>query len=411
VMHAARAMGGRTGAIGRLTALQVQRLRKPGKYHDGGGLYFIVHAGGSRSFAFRYGRNGKTWAGLGPFHTVGLAEARERAKALRLQILDGIDPLAAKHGERQAARAAAAKSMSFADAAKACHQAKSTGWRNPRHAKEWLAALEKHAFPVLEELSVADIDTALVMKVVESIWSNKTETAARVRARIEQVLDWAKVRGLRSGENPARWKGHLDQLLPGRKAVNGSKNFAALPYAQAPSLMARLAAIDTIEARCLEFLILTSSRLAQACHAPWREFNLVEAKLWTIPEDRMKTGEEHIVPLCDRALEILRKLKADHPDSEFVFSRQGGRKPISTRSVWVLAKKLSGTTVHGFRSTFRDWATDHRADYPDTMIEIALAHKVGNETKRAYLRTKMIERRREMMAAWSAYCVGGRRHG
>jgi integrase len=399
-------MGGRTGAIGRLTALRVQRLRKPGKYHDGGGLYFIVHPGGSRSWAFRYGRNGKVWAGIGPLHTIGLAEARERAKALRLQILDGIDPLAAKRGERQAARAAAAKSMSFADAAKACHQAKSAGWRNARHAKEWLAALEKHAFPVLGELLVADIDTALVLRVVEPMWKDKTETAARVRARIEAVLDWAKVKGFRQGENPARWKGHLDQLLPGRKVVNGSKHFAALPYAQAPALMARLRAIDTLEARALEFLILTAAREEQACHAEFSEIDFKAGK-WTIPAERMKATEEHVVPLCSRALEILRELhKASHPGGGFVFSRQGGRKPISTRSVWVLAKKLSGATVHGFRSTFRDWATAHRADYPDTMIEIALAHKVGNETKRAYLRTRMIERRREMMAAWSAFCAG-----
>jgi integrase len=403
-------MGGRTGEIGRLTALQVQRLAKPGKYHDGGGLYFIVHPGGSRSWAFRYGRDGKRWAGLGPLHTVGLAEARERAKALRLQILDGIDPLAAKHGERQAARAAAAKSMSFADAAKACHQAKSAGWRNSRHVKEWLAALEKHAFPVLGELLVADIDTALVLRVVEPMWKDKTETAARVRARIEAVLDWAKVKGFRTGENPARWKGHLDQLLPGRKAVNGTKHFKALPYAQLPALMARLTAIPTIEASALEFLILTAARLEQAVETSWSEVD--KTGRWTIPDERMKTGEEHVVPLCKRALEILRQLRADHPDSEFVFPRKGGRKPIPTRAVWVLARELSNkaTTVHGFRSTFRDWATDHHADYPDTMIEIALAHKVGNETKRAYLRTKMIERRREMMSAWSAYC-GGRRHG
>jgi integrase len=395
-------MGGRVGAIGRLSALQVQRLRRAGKYHDGGGLYFIVHPGGSRSWAFRYGQGGKTWAGIGPLHTVGLAEARERAKDLRLKLLDGIDPVAAKRGERQIAR----RMMTFAAAAKAYHAAHSAGWRNPRHVKEWLAALEKHAFPVLGDVLVADIDTALVLRVIEPMWKDKTETAARVRARTEAVLDWAKVKGFRQGENPARWKGHLDQTLPARKAVNGSKHFAALPYAEAPALMARLRAIDTIEARCLEFLILTASRLTQACHAVWGEIDFKTGR-WTIPEERMKTGEKHIVPLCERALEILRQLQAGHPRSGFVFPRQGGRKPIATRSVWDLARQLSGgATVHGFRSSFRDWATDHRADYPDTMIEIALAHKVGNEAKRAYLRTKMIERRREMMTAWSAFCAG-----
>ena len=398
-------MGGRTGMIGRLSALQVQRLTRPGKYHDGGGLYFIVHPGGSRSWAFRYGRNGKSWAGIGPLHTVGLAEARDRAKDLRLKILDGVDPIAAKRGERQMARLDTVRNTTFADAAKACHAVMSAGWRNPRHTREWLAALEKHAFPVLGELLVADIDTALVMKVLEPMWKDKTETAARVRARIEAVLDWSKVHGFRQGENPARWKGHLDQTLPSRKAVDGTKHFKALPYAQLPALMARLRAIDSTEARALEFLILTSSRLAQACHAESKEIGL-KTGLWTIPEERMKTGEEHVVPLCKRALEILRQVQAGHPGGEFVFSRQGGRKPISTRGVWELARELSGATVHGFRSSFRDWATDHRADYPDAMIEIVLAHKVGNETKRAYLRTKMIERRREMMAAWSAFCAG-----
>jgi integrase len=415
-------MSGRVGIIGRLSALQVRRLRKPGKYHDGGGLYFLVHPGGSRSWAFRCGPGGKTWAGIGPLHTVGLAEARDRAKAMRLQVVDGIDPLAARRGERQAARIAAAKSMSFADCAKAYHQAHSAGWRNPRHVKDWLAALNKHAFPVLGAVPVADVDTALVCKVIEPMWTNKTATAARVRSRIEQVSDWAKVRGYRSGENPARWKGHLDHLLPGHKSVNGPKNFAALPYAQAPAFMARLRAVTTVEARCLEFLILTVSRLTQACEAPWSEIDF-KAELWTIPKERMKTGEEHIVPLCDRALAILRQLRADHPESDFIFPRQGGRKPIASRQVWVEAKRLAGkgATVHGFRSTFRDWATESRADYPDVMVEIALAHEVGDKAKRAYLRTKMIERRREMMAAWSAYCAsassdviplrGGRRHG
>jgi integrase len=402
-------MGGRIGKVGRLTALGVQRLRKPGKYHDGGGLYFIIHPGPStsRSWAFRYGPAGKNWTGIGPFHTVGLTEARDRAKDLRLKLLDNVDPLSAKRGERQMARLAAARSMTFENAAKACHAAMSVGWRNPRHVKEWLAALKKHAFPVLGDVLVADVDTSLVLKVIEPMWKDKTQTAARIRSRIEMVLDWAKVKGFRQGENPARWKGHLDQLLPARKAVNGGKHFAALPYAKIPALMARLRTIDSIEARALEFLILTASRLTQACHAEWSEIDFKTGR-WTIPDERMKAGEEHIVPPCPRALEILRKLhEAGHPGSEFVFPRQGGRKPISTRAVWDLARQLSGgATVHGFRSSFRDWATDHRADYPDTMIEIALAHKVGNEAKRAYLRTKMVERRREMMAVWSAYCAG-----
>jgi integrase len=352
-------MGGRVGEFGRLTALQVQRLRKPGKYPDGGGLYFLIHQGGSRSWAFRYGQRGGTWVGIGPLHTVGLAEARDRAKAFRLQLVDGVDPLAAKRGERQAVQLAAARSMSFDQCVDRYFEAHRHGWRNPRHTREWLASLRKHASPILGALPVADVDTSLVCRVIEPLWTGKTETGSRVRRRIEAVLDWAKVRGFRQGENPARWKGHLDHVLPHREKINGgSKNFAAMSYAQVPAFVARLHEQDTVEARCLEFLILTAARLSQACGAPWSEIDLA-ARTWVIPAQRMKTGRSHRVALCDRAMAILERQRADYPNSAFVFPRDNGRRAVATRQVWATCKRIDGKiTVHGFRSSFRDWAAE-----------------------------------------------------
>jgi integrase len=396
-------MGGRVGEFGRLKALQVQRLRKPGKYHDGGGLYLIVHKGGSRSWAFRYGPGNGTWVGLGPLHTVSLAAARERAKTPRLQLLDGVDPLSVKRGERQAVQLASARSMNFDQCVDAYHGAHKAGWRNPRHTREWLASLRKYASPVLGALPVADIDTGLVCKVIEPLWTGKTETASRIRRRIEAVLDWAKVRGFRQGENPARWKGHLDHVLPHREAVNGTKNFPALPYAKLPAFVARLQEQDSTEARCLEFLILTAARLGQACGALWGEIDLGE-RTWKIPGSRMKTGREHRVALCDHAMAILARQRADHPDSDYVFPRDNGRRPVATRQVWATCKAIAQVTVHGFRSSFRDWAAE-QTNYPREMAELALAHRVGTAVERAYLRSDMLDRRRALQQDWGAFCT------
>jgi integrase len=398
-------VGGRIGKFGRLTALQVQRLRKAGKHPDGGGLYFIIHKGGSRSWAFRYGRQGAIWIGLGPAHSVSLAEVRERAKALRLQLLDGVDPLAAKRGEKQAARVASARTMTFDQCLDSYHEAHKAGWRNPRHVREWLASMRSHASPILGTLPVADIDTALVCRVIEPLWVNKTATAARIRSRIEAVLDWSKVRGFRQGENPARWKGHLDHLLPDHHAVKGTKHFAALPYAEVPSFLARLREQDSTEARCLEFLILTAARLAQACEATWAEVNLAE-RTWTISGPRMKARRDHRVALSDRAMAILGRQRADYPTSIYVFPRKGGRLPLATRLVWATCKRVAKTdvSVHGFRSSFRDWVAE-QTSYPREVAELALAHRVGTEVERAYMRSDLLQRRRALQEDWSAYCA------
>ena len=335
---------------------------------------------------------------------MSLAEARERAKALRLQLVDGLDPLFAKRGERQAARIASARAMTFDQCVDAYHEAHKAGWRNPRHVREWLAAMRNYASPIIGTLPIADVDTALVMKVIEPLWAEKTATASRIRSRIEAVLDNAKVRGLRSGENPARWKGHLDHLLPDRQAVKSTKHFTALSYNEVPAFMARLREEDSVEARCLEFLILTAARLTQACEAPWSEIGDLVERTWTIPGERMKTGGEHRVALSERAVAILTRQRADHPDSRFVFPRRNSRGPVPTRTVWALCKGLGDTTVHGFRSCFKTWATEETT-YPRDISELALAHTIGSAVIAAYLRSDLLRMRRALLEDWARYCA------
>jgi integrase len=403
--------------INRLTALQVERCRH-GKLHDGGGLYFL---GDQRAWAFRYGAQGRNWHGLGPLHTVGLAEAREKARQCRTLLLDGASPLAVNR-ERLAAAKLAAQALTFTQCAKAYHEAHRSSWRNQKHASDWLRSLQTHAFPVLGALPITAIDTALLLKVLEPIWTTRTVTARRVRQRIEVVLDWAKARELREGENPARLRGHLGHLLPQRKRID-RKHHAALPYADLPGFMAALRKRDDIIARCLEFTILTAVRVSGSLGARWGEIDL-RAKLWTIPRTRMKLGREHRVPLSAAAIEILRRLPAGRPGDLVFPGRQRGS--ISATSLWNLARELAGTgvTTHGFRSSFRDWAAE-QTDFPDIIAEQALAHTIGDETARTYRRTDLLVKRAALMEAWGRFCkaapvkrepgkvaaVGARRHG
>ena len=297
----------------------------------------------------------------GPAHSVTLAEARERARTQRLQLLDGVDPLAAKRGEQQAAKLAAARGVTFDECVSRYYDAHKSGWRNARHARDWLSTLRRYVCPILGELPVAAIDTALVVKVVEPLWSTKTVTAARVRARIEAVLDWAKVRGLRQGENPARLRGHFDHILPDARSVARVRHFVALPHAEVPAFMARLREVDGPEAACLEFLILAAARLSEACGALWAEINLTE-RVWVIPGTRMKANREHRVALPDRAIAILARQRAETSGPNIF----GGRRPLPSHRVWKLCKQIAGdhtVTVHGFRSAFRDW-TAERTSYP-----------------------------------------------
>ncbi|MGJ0454146.1 MAG: tyrosine-type recombinase/integrase [Methylocystis sp.] len=397
--------------LAKLSPLGVKRATKPGLYSDGGGLYLQIAEGGSKSWIFRYGAAGKRYLGLGPLHTIGLAEARERALAARRMILDGIDPIAAKREKAVAAHLAAAKSIAFKECAAAYIEAHKAGWKNAKHAAQWTATLETYAFPIFGRLPVASIDTALVLKALQPIWTTKAETASRVRGRIESILDWARVQGYREGENPARWKGHLDHLLPAKGKVAKVEHHAALPFAELPAFMADLKTREGNGARALEFAILTAARSGEVRGATWDEIDF-DARFWTVPADRMKAGREHRVPLSKQAIALLRRLPSNRRDDALIF--QGAKKDsqLSDMSLTAVLRRMGrgDLTAHGFRSTFRDWCAE-RTDFPAEVAEMALAHTVGNKVEAAYRRGDLFERRRDLMQTWGNYCDGrkGRR--
>jgi integrase len=393
--------------IGRLTALKVDKSKQPGMYADGGGLYLRVTHSGTKNWVFRFMLNGRPrWMGVGPLHTIGLAEARNRAAAFRLQRHDGIDPIERRRAERQEARLDAAKAMTFKEAAAMYIASHRTGWRNPKHAAQWQATLATYAEPVIGGLSVQAVDTALVLKVLEPIWTAKPETAGRVRGRMESILDWAKVRGFRSGENPARWRGHLDKLLPARSKVRRVEHHAALPYAELPSFLVRLREQEGVAARALEFATLTAARTGEVIGAQWSEMDLLD-KTWTLPATRMKAGREHRVPLSVRALAILQEMHPHrHAEDAFVFPGGKNGRPLSNMAFLMLLRRMGrgDVTAHGFRSSFRDWAAE-RTNFPAEVAEMALAHAVSDKTVSAYNRSDLFERRRRLMAAWTTFCT------
>jgi integrase len=363
----------------------------PGLYPDGAGLYLQVAKGGSKSWLFRFMIDRRErMMGLGSVLTTSLAEAREKALQARKLAVDGIDPIDAKHASRAAARAARAKAMTFADCATAYLIAKRAEWRSVKHAKQWDTTLAESAMPTLGALPVQAIDTALVVKVLEPLWSTTTETASRLRGRIEAVLDFAKVRGYRTGDNPARWRGHLDKLLSKPSKVKRKEHHPALPYSELPAFMRELRARNDAGSRALEFTILTAARTGEVRGATAAEFDGAGA-LWTIPAARMKGGKEHRVPLTAPALALV--------DDAIAFTA------VNSMSI-LLSKMRPGVTVHGFRSTFRDWAAE-QTSFPNHVVEQALAHTIGNAVEAAYRRTDLLDKRRELMTAWAAYCGGG----
>jgi integrase len=392
--------------IGKLTALKVDKAKRPGMYGDGGGLYLRVTDDGAKNWVFRYMLNGRPrWMGMGPLHTVSLAEARKRAGEHRLRRHDGIDPIEARRAERLRARLDAAKAVTFKECADSYIRSHRAGWRNEKHAAQWEATLAAYAEPIMG-LAVQTIDTALVLKCLEPIWTAKPETAGRVRGRIESILDWAKVRGYRAGENPARWKGHLDHLLPARGKVRKVEHHAALPYAELPSFLVALREQDGIAARALEFAILTAARTGEAIGARWGEINLLD-KVWTVPANRMKAGKEHRVPLCPRVLAILEEMQVHRSaDDGFVFPGGKPGKPLSNMAFLMLLRRMDrdDLTAHGFRSSFRDWAAE-RTNFPAEVAEMALAHTVSDKTVAAYNRSDLFDRRRRLMQQWATFCT------
>jgi integrase len=389
-----------------MSALAVSRAKKPGMYADGGGLYLQVTASGAKSWIYRFSLNHRAREmGLGPLHTVSLSDARVKAAECRQLRLAGVDPIEARKERIAKANLEAAKAITFKDAAEAYIESHRTGWRNAKHADQWRATLETYAYPVFGSLPVQGVDVALVMRVLEPIWTSKTETATRVRGRIESVLDWASARGYRLGDNPARWRGHLQNLLPKRSKVQAVQHHPALPYEAVGEFMALLRGQAGVAARAMEFLILTASRTGEVTGAKRDEIDL-DAAVWTVPANRIKTTKEHRVPLSAHALSIARDIQADR-DGEDAFVFPGGKpgKGLSNGAMLALLKRMHrpDLTVHGFRSTFRDWAAE-RTNYPREVAEMALAHAVGDKVEAAYRRGDLFEKRRRLMDEWSRYC-------
>jgi len=388
--------------IGKLSARKAMTAGV-GWHGDGGGLWLRVLADGRRYWLLRFQRGGRSREmGLGPQATLKLADARERARQARLLLLDGIDPIEA----RRQARAEAEGAKSFRECAEAFLAAHKEGWRNPKHRQQWETTLETYAYPVLGDLAVGVIDTTHVLRVLEPIWTEKPETASRLRGRIERVLDWATVRGYRSGDNPARWKGHLQALLPAKARVRSVKHHTALPWSDMPSFMGALRARDGVGARALEFAILTATRSGEVRGMTWAEIDL-DAAVWTIPSERMKARKEHRVPLAGRALIILHEMKrlSDRKPGSLVFPGTKPGKALSDMSLTAVLRRMGhdDLTVHGFRSTFRDWAAES-TNIPREVAEQALAHVLADKVEAAYRRGDLFAKRRRLMEAWAGFC-------
>jgi integrase len=397
----------------------VATLDKSGRHADGGGLYLAISKDGAterRRWVFLFRRQGKLKEmGLGSAASVSLAQARELAAKWRAEIAAGRNPMDSRAAERRAQKAV----PTFGEVAAELHAAKSHGWRNLKVRQQWMSPLQRYATRLIA-MPVNEIATEHVLAVLEPIWSAKPETASRVRSRIEAVIDAARVRGLiaRNEANPARWRGHLSHLLPKRRKLTRGHH-AAMCYRDVPAFIGRLREREPVAALALEFLILTAARTNEVLGARWDEID-TEARVWRVPADRTKGGREHRVPLTDRALEILATMQQART-GELVFpSAKPGRglrasrattdRPLSAMAMQMLLRrmKVHGVTVHGFRSSFRDWAGD-ATHFPRELAEAALAHVAGDETERAYRRGDALERRRELMNAWSTFCGSGGR--
>lgn len=386
--------------INRLSALKVKNQKKPGHYCDGGGLWLQVSGTGSKSWVFRYTRQGKTFElGLGSYLNVSLETAREKATDMRATLGRGDDPKA----ERWAAKANAASRMTFDQCAEKYIAAHRDGWKNPKHADQWEATLKTYATPIIGSLDVAHIDTPHIVRILEPIWTTKNETASRVRGRIERILAWATTRKLRKGDNPAAWRNHLDTLLPKPSAVQKEKHHEALPYRAINAFMQELREQPGVAPRALEFTILTAARTGEVIGAEWDEIDLTN-KVWTVPAGRMKAAKEHRIPLSARAVEILKGMQAADDGCKFAFPGWSGDKGLSNMAMLKLLKGMGRTdlTVHGFRSTFRDWAGE-QTHHAREVIEHALAHQLKDKAEAAYQRGTLFDKRRALMDDWATY--------
>ncbi|HZH10678.1 MAG TPA: integrase arm-type DNA-binding domain-containing protein [Microvirga sp.] len=374
-----------------LSARTVATLTKPGRHSDGGGLYLNITASGARSWVFMWKVSGKRREmGLGSLRDVSLSKARDRAAEARQKLADGLDPIAVRDKPRM---------MTFGEAADALIESMSSSWRNEKHRAQWKMTLTVYCEP-LRDMPVAAIGTEDVLRVLKPLWTTKPETASRLRGRIERVFDFARARGQGGGENPARWRGHLDAVLPKRAKLTRGHH-KAMPFDKVPAFIEALRGREGIAPRALEFAVLTAARSGEVMGARWGEINL-EARVWTVPAVRMKAGREHRVPLSTRAVEILQDMQRRRL-SDLVFPGTKAERPLSAMALEMVLRRMKvDVTVHGFRSAFRDWVGEC-THFPREIAEAALAHLVGDTVERAYRRGDALEKRRELMEAWANF--------
>lgn len=396
------------GQLHKLTALKVDKLKAAGVYGDGGGLWLQVSEAGGKFWIFRFTLNGRArWMGLGPAHTVSLAEARDHALECRKMVRAGIDPIEFRNAkDRQYASELAramATSVTFAECSKRYIAAHQEGWKNAKHKAQWESTLATYC-EKMNDTPVSVITTGQVMDCLNPIWTTKAETASRLRGRIEAILDYAKVMEWREGENPARWKGHLDHLLPAQSRVKRIEHFAALPYPEIAAFLVALRKEEGVGARAVELAILTAARSGEVRGATWEEFDL-DAALWIVPADHIKTKKEHRVPLSAKAGALLRERHQATGGKGLVFPGRKDKTPLSDMSLTAVLRRMErgDLTVHGFRSTFRDWGAECTA-YPREVLEMALAHTIGDKVEAAYRRGDLFEKRRRLMEDWATYC-------
>ena len=389
-------------SINRLSARTVESTKKAGLIADGGGLYLQVGKLGAKSWLYRFMLNGRAREmGLGSLLAVSLANAREKAARCRSLLADGIDPIEARKADRRKNLEVDLKTINFKAAAEAYIETHEPAWKNTKHASQWRNTLRADAYPIAGNLLVSEIDTEIVMQILRPIWALKPETAGRLRGRIERILDWATVSGFRQGQNPAQWRGHLENLLPAKSRIHSVKHHPAMPYQEVGDFILQLREMDGVAAQALEFTIFTAARSSEVRGALWNEFDF-ERGLWTIPSSRTKAGKEHRIPLAERPLQIIRNMR-DVASAEFVFPGGKPGRGLSDMALLSVLRRLGiKQTVHGFRSSFRDW-TAEQTQFPREVAEQSLAHTVGNKVEAAYLRSDLFEKRRHLMQTWATY--------
>lgn len=390
-----------------LSAVEVRRLSKPGLHAVGGvnGLLHRITPTGARGWVLRIKVGGKRRdIGLGGYPDVTLAQARERARTIRDMVWEGRDPIAERQAQKDALKAEQARRLTFAEAARRCHAKKAQELRSAKQKKQWLSLVERHAFPKIGHLPVDEIEIGHVQSVLEPIWHTKTETARRIRQRIEAILTWATVSGYRSGDNPARWEGNLAEVMPHPTKIHKAKHFAALPWREMPAFLERLRAREGMGARALEFIIYTAARSGEVRHATWDEIDY-DAAVWTVPGERMKGYKPHRVPLTSDAIRMLKALPR-HGESNLIFWAAGGG-PISDMTISAVTKRMGVDAVpHGMRSSFKDWARSCTS-YPDEVSELALAHVNSDATRAAYARDELLPQRARLMRDWCRFLNEG----